>query len=146
MDRLRLLFEEQISVMSIAENLKVFEMDNFRDEMKSNNFNTAVILYDGKWLKFDIGDAEPSSVSGDELMPESKPLLLAFRMLLEKRRFFIPDQSGNLQYIVTRTDLDKIPLRIGIFCLISLLETHLKEIIRRFLPEWQESLSENRLQ
>lgn len=146
MDRLRLLFEEQITVMTIAENLKVFDLNSFREEMEAGNFNTAVIFHEGEWMKFDVGDDEPSPVSEDELMPESKPLLMAFRMLLEKRRFFIPDEKGDLQYVVTRTDLDKIPLRIGVFGLISLLETHLKEIMRRFIPDWEESLSENRLQ
>lgn len=146
MERLRLLFEEQITVMTIAENLEIFDLNSFREEMEAKNYNTAVIFHEGKWLKFDLGDTNPSPVTQEELMPENKPVLLAFRMLLEKRRFFIPDEKGNLQYIVTRTDLDKIPMRIGIFGLISLLETHLKELVRKSIPDWQESLSENRLE
>ncbi|TVP53919.1 MAG: hypothetical protein EA341_00525 [Mongoliibacter sp.] len=146
MDRLRLLFEEQITVMTIAENLKIFDLSSYQEEMAKLNFNTAVIFDQGKWLKYDKGDAQPSPVSQVDLMPENTPILTAFRLLLGKRKYFIPDESGKLSYIVTRTDLDKIPLRIGIFGLISVLETHLKDLVRHHIPNWQESLSENRLQ
>lgn len=145
LDRLRLLFEEQINVLPIAENLVIFEKENFMEEMEKRNFHSAVIDVDGVLMKYDEGDGIPQPISEDDLMEANTPLLKAFRMLIDRRRYFIKDESGNLSYIVTRTDLDKIPLRIGFFGLISLFETHLKDFIRKYLPNWQESISENRL-
>ncbi|PSL04525.1 CBS domain-containing protein [Cecembia rubra] len=145
MDRLRLLFEEQINVLPIAENLRLLDQSNFREEMRKRNFHSAIISVDGAWMKFDDGDEAPSPLRQEDWMEADTPLLMAFRMLIQRRRYFIKDEDGNPAYIVTRTDLDKIPLRIGLFGLISLLETHLKDLIRKQLPHWEESITENRL-
>lgn len=145
LDRLRLLFEEQINVLPIAENLVIFKNNNFKEEMEKRSFHSAVIDVNGTLMKYDDGDEVPQPISESDLMEANTPLLKAFRMLISQRRFFIKDENGNIAYIVTRTDLDKIPLRIGFFGLISLLETHLKDAIRKYLPNWQESISESRL-
>jgi hypothetical protein len=145
MDRLRLLFEEQINVLPIAENLVLFDQSNYREEMEKRNFHSAIINADGTWMKFDDGDEMPSHLDEHDWMGADTPLLMAFRMLIKRRRYFIKDEEGNPAYIVTRTDLDKIPLRIGFFGLISLFETHMKELIRKHLPHWEESITENRL-
>jgi hypothetical protein len=145
LDRLRLLFEEQINVLPIAENLVIFEKENFKEEMERRNFHSAVVDVEGVMMKYDEGDDVLKPISQEDLMDANTPLLKAFRMLISQRRFFIKDEDGKLSYIVTRTDLDKIPLRIGFFGLISLLETHLKDMIRKQLPHWEESLTENRL-
>lgn len=145
MDRLRLLFEEQINVMPIAENLLLFDQSNFREEMEKRNFHSAIVNVDGHWMKYDDGGNSLLELTDEDWMDADTPLLKAFRMLIERRRYFIKDEDGNPAYIVTRTDLDKIPLRIGFFGLISLLETHLKDLIRKQLPQWEESITENRL-
>jgi len=144
-DRLRLLFEEQINVMPITENLLFFDQSNFREEMAKRNFHSAIVKVNGNWMKYDTGDESPMPLTEADFMDANTPLLKAFRMLVQKRRFFIKDEDGNPAFIVTKTDLDKIPLRIGIFGLISLFETHLKDLIRKQLPNWEESITENRL-
>lgn len=143
-DRLRLLFEEQINVMPIAENLLIFDENNYVEEMAKRNFQTAVIEKNGKYFKFDSGDVVPSPLTDADIISSETPLLIAFQKLVEKRRYFI-EEGGKLAYIVTRTDLDKIPVRIGFFGLVSILETHLKDLIRKQIPDWEESISENRL-
>jgi hypothetical protein len=144
-DRLRLLFEEQINVMPITENLILFDQHNYLEEMEKRNFHSAVVNVNGKWMKYDVGDEKPTPLIEEDLMEANTPLLKAFRMLVEKRRYFIKDEEGIPAYIVTRTDLDKIPLRIGFFGVISIFETHLKDLIRKYLPDWEESLSKNRI-
>jgi hypothetical protein len=144
-DRLRLLFEEQINVMPITENLVLLDQANYKEEMEKRNFHSAIVNMEGVWMKYDEGDEKPTPLSEEDFMDAETPLLKAFRMLVEKRRFFIKDEDGHPAYIVTRTDLDKIPLRIGFFGVISLFETHLKNLIRKYLPNWEESLSENRI-
>lgn len=145
MDRLRLLFEEQINVMPIAENLMLFDQSNFREEMEKRNFHSAIVNVSGEWMKYDEGDKTLSEITEEDWMEADTPLLKAFRLLIERRRYFIKDEDGNPAYIVTRTDLDKIPMRIGFFGLISLLETHLKDLIRKQLPHWEDSITANRL-
>ena len=144
LDRLRRLFEEQINVIPIAEDLIVFSIENYREEMEKRNFQSAVVDVDGLLMKFDLGDERPIPIPEEDIMPSETPLLVAFRKLIKKRRYFI-EEDGVIAHIVTRTDLDKIPLRIGFFGMISLLETHLKTLIRNYLPNWEESISENRL-
>lgn len=145
MDRLRLLFEEQINVMPIAENLMLFDQSNFWEEMEKRNFHSAIVNVDGQWMKYDEGDKTLSEITEEDWMEADTPLLKAFRLLIERRRYFIKDEDGNPAYIVTRTDLDKIPMRIGFFGLISLLETHLKDLIRKQLSHWEDSITANRL-
>ena len=144
LDRLRFLIEEQIKVMPIRENLLVCVQNSYREEMEKLNFQSAVVDVDGILMKFDIGDPSLVPIPAEDIMPSETPLLIAFRMLIDKRRYFI-EEDGKIAHIVTRTDLDKIPLRIGFFGMISLLETHLKELIRKYLPHWEQSISENRL-
>lgn len=143
LERLQLLFEEQINVLPIAETILVFDQRNYREEMEKRNFQTALLNVDGVLMKFDIGDESPIPIPQEDIMPSETPLLVAFRMLIEKRRYFI-EEDGEIAYIVTNTDLDKIPLRIGFFGLISILETHLKELIRKYIPNWKDSISEKR--
>lgn len=143
-DRLRYLFEEQINVLPIAENLVVFDEDNYLEEMHKRHFHTAVFVREGQYWKFDDGASAPAPILPEDIIPADTPLIKAFRMLINRRRYFI-EEHGKLAYIVTRTDLDKIPIRIGFFGLISILETHLKDLIRKYLPDWEESISENRL-
>lgn len=144
-DRLRLLFEEQVTVLTIAENLWVFTKENYQDEMARMNFHSAFIVEDGNFWKFDDGDERLTPVEEQDWMDLDTPLLTAFRMILQQRRFFIKNEEGEPAYIVTRTDLDKIAMRIGLFGLISLFETHMKDLIRNHIPTWEVSISANRL-
>ncbi|GHB30081.1 hypothetical protein [Mongoliitalea lutea] len=144
-DRLRLLFEEQVTVLTIAENLWVFSKEHYKEQMEQMNFHAAFVIDDGKYWKYDDGDEGLSPVEEHDWMDLNTPLLTAFRMILLQRRYFIKNEDGEPAYIVTRTDLDKIAMRIGLFGLISLFETHMKDLIRKHILNWEEAISENRL-
>jgi hypothetical protein len=144
-DRLRLLFEEQVTVLTIAENLWIFSKEHYQEQMEQLNFHAAFVIEDGKYFKYDAGDEGLSLVEDHDWMDLNTPLLVAFRMILQQRRYFIKNEEGEPAYIVTRTDLDKIAMRIGLFGLISLFETHMKDLIRTYISTWEEAISEKRL-
>lgn len=138
------LFENYIPVMSIAEKLLVFQPHNYLQEMRKRNFQTAVIATDQALLKFDEGDPCPTLITNDDLLSADTPLMQAFEALLLKRRFFI--QNGkDVDHIVTRSDLDKIPMKLALFGLVSVLETKFRELVKKEVPDWEHNLSKERL-
>jgi hypothetical protein len=141
---LRQLFENHIPVMSIAEKLLIFREDNYREEMRKRNFQSAVIASDKGLLKYDEGDVSPSPLTYADLLSNNTPLLRAFEALMSKRRFFIRN-GDEVDHIVTQSDLDKIPMRLALFGLISALETNLRQLVKEEVPDWQQYLSQERL-
>lgn len=138
-------FENHLQLKSIAEEVLLFTLENYRQEMERYRFQTAVIQTAGEFLKFDFQDLEPGPIDKEEVLHPDMPLFQAFPHIAKKRRVFI-GATSEITHIATRSDLDKIPVRLGMFGLISVLESVLREIIRRSIPEWEESLSKERLE
>lgn len=136
--------QNHLRVKSIAEELLLFSLDNYKSEMSRRNFQTAVIQTPDGFLKFDLGDNTPSPISPDEVFSADIPLFEVFPFIALNRRAFI-GRNSKITHIATRSDLDKIPVRLGLFGLISVLESVLREIVRSSLPKWEASLSEERL-
>jgi hypothetical protein len=81
-----------------------------------------------------------------DLISDSTPLISVLSILHNKSRVFV--LSGNSAVgIITRADLQKPPVRILLFGLVSLLETHLSYLVRKFYKEgsWKKKLSETRI-
>lgn len=136
--------QNHLRVKSIGEELVLFTSENYKQVMAHHNFQTAVITTPEGLMKFDLGNQQPTPISPEEVFPPETPLFEAFPHIARNRRVFIGIES-KVTHIATRSDLDKIPIRLGLFGLISVLESVLREIVRSSLPEWEESLSEERL-
>jgi hypothetical protein len=82
-----------------------------------------------------------------DVLPDSEPLLAAFAALCERRHVFI-NVLGHAGGIITRGDLQKTPVRLWLFGLVSLLEMQLLRVVRERYPgdAWAPLLSEERLQ
>jgi hypothetical protein len=83
----------------------------------------------------------------DRLIADSTPLADIFSVLSSQPHMFVligPEVRG----IVTRADLNKPPVRVYLFGLISLLEMHLTYWIGQYLrnDSWTEYLTAGRLQ
>ena len=80
-----------------------------------------------------------------KVLNESDPMLDTLEALKDSRWVFIKF-LGNPSGIVTRGDLQKAPMRMWLFGLISLFEMQLRRRIREQYPkgEWFEYLSEGR--
>ena len=81
------------------------------------------------------------------VIAETVPLVHIFQTL-QKRPFLFVLQGRGINGIVTKSDLQRVPVRILMFWLITLLEMNLRESIRQYHgnDEWVNMLSEKRLQ
>ena len=82
-----------------------------------------------------------------EVWPDNEPLLTAFAALREQRHIFI-NVLGHVGGIVSRGDLQKTPVRLWLFGLVSLLEMQLLRVVRERYPAdaWTSLLSAERIQ
>ena len=93
-----------------------------------------------------IGD-HLRELSEEDTLRESDALLAVIEQMREKRWIFV-HFLGNPSGIVTRGDLEKAPVRMWLFGLVSLLEM---QMLRRIMEQgesetwWCELISENRL-
>jgi len=85
-------------------------------------------------------------LNSDMIISDSTPLGEVFRYLRSKQWAFVTVGVG-IRGIITRADLNKPPVRVYLFALISLLEMHLRYWIRRGYPNdaWKSHLDERRL-
>jgi CBS domain-containing protein len=81
-----------------------------------------------------------------ELLEESTPLIEVFSGLHDATRRFVTKRKKVIG-IVTRGDLQKAPIRMWLFGLITLLEMHLLRVIRSHFPadSWAIHLSNGRI-
>lgn len=81
-----------------------------------------------------------------ELLEESSPLIEVFSGLHDAKRRFVRKRKRVIG-IVTRGDLQKAPVRMWLFGLITLLEMHLLRVIRNHFPadSWAAHLTNGRI-
>ncbi len=155
---LRQLFERAICIREIAEPLVSFDLD--RDAgpilalMADRNFDVVGIREDGRMIGYvRRKDLESGSVRQslirfrkDDALAEYEPLLAAMQALRQRNELFIT-LLGQIGAIVTKGDLQKTPVRLWLFGLISLIEMQMLHLIRKRFPDgtWTKLLSSARL-
>lgn len=155
---LRELFERSITIRDICEPLSSFDIDSSTDIAKHfmniKDYDVIGIRKDG----LVCGYARKSGLSdgklGDylipfgenEVFPETTSLVKAMQSFHSLDRIFVII-IGEVGGIVTHGDLQKAPIRMWLFGLISLIEMQLLRIIREFYPkeEWEKLLTTNRI-
>lgn len=157
---LRELFERTITAKDIAEPFASFDSESsthhVRNFMKSNDFDIIGVRKDGiiagyAWMP-ELSDNKLGSYlirfDDKDLLSEKAPMIEIFKKLRDstKTTLFVL-VFGEVAGIITRGDLQKIPVRMWLFGLISLIEMHLLRIIRSYYPEekWRFLISKNRL-
>jgi hypothetical protein len=82
----------------------------------------------------------------EHLISDATPLAQVLVTLRSREHVFVVIGAG-VKGIITRADLNKPPVRIYLFALISLLEMHLRFWVRASYQgdSWQAKLKENRL-
>lgn len=158
---IRKLFESDISaavifepVMSCPAEAPAEEM---REQLKTHEFDVAGVKRhaNGELIGFvrqsdlEAGTVEEHLCRLEEchLIADSTPLADTIRILSEKEFQFVL-VGATVQGIVVTADLNKPPVRIFLFGLVSLLEMHMSFWIRSIYDEraWQDSLGDQRLQ
>ncbi len=157
--RLRRLFFEGFSAMDLAESLVSFDNDadalSVRQFLLEKNFDLIGIRREGLVCGYARRETLTSGKCGDHLVPfctdsdlidETASLVDVVRSLAINRQCFVTvlDQPTA---IITLDDLEKPPMRMFLFGLITIAEMVMTDILRNKYADgsWQELLSETRL-
>ena len=154
---LRRLFARTITLRDIAEPLVSFDLGQLAGEirtfMEQQEFDVVGVRERGVVTGYATrSDLEGGAVgryrrtfAANDILPDSEPLLRAFAALREHRHVFIT-VFGHVGGIVTRGDLQKAPVRLWLFGLVSLLEMQMLRVVRERYPadSWVPLLTDER--
>lgn len=155
---LRQLFEQNINVNHIAEPLVCFHVTDpilhIKDYMNYKDYDVVGIEKDdiviGYIKRVDLDQLPLDLIQyfgPTEVVSDSTPLIQLLYLFKEKERLFVLE-ANRVTKLVTLADLQKPPIRMLLFGMISLLEMHLLRLILMFYPNdsWKGQLSDNRLE
>jgi hypothetical protein len=154
------LFLEGFSAMDIAEPLVSFDENSQAEDvqqlMEKKRFDLVGVrrsgLVEGYVRHEDLtsgvcGDHFRPFTPDDDLVPDTANLIDVVKSLAINQQCFVTilDHVGA---IVTLTDLEKPPMRMFLFGMITIIEMTMTEILRQRYPDdsWQEFISEQRLE
>jgi hypothetical protein len=156
---LRSLFEKNITVNSISEVLATCNVrdqaQQIRDQMDLKDYDVIGVEENGMVIGFvlreDLKEGTCKdyfrSFSPSELVSESTPLIQTLFIFKNTQRLFIIE-GNRITKVVTLADLQKTPIRMLLFGVISLVEMHLYRIINEYFTgdSWKKHLSDKRIQ
>ncbi|MDB2681650.1 hypothetical protein N9Z14_03530 [Opitutales bacterium] len=148
------LFRDSITAREIAEPLAAFDANQPSEKVKgfmeAKGFDVVGVSSDGTMLGYvQIEDLQAGLLKeytkpflDRTLLDEKTPLLDTLRKL-EKDDFVFLRFLGSPSAIVTRSDLQKAPVRMWLFGIISILEMQLLQLIKNEAKEdwWKDLLS-----
>lgn len=156
---LRHLFDRSVTVRYLAEPLASFDgprdAADVRRFMEQRDFDVVGVRINGEV----VGYAEAQQLHhgsldhrlhefhDHDLLDESTGIVVGLQRLTERPRVYVRS-LGQVLGIITKGDLQKAPLRMWLFGLVSLLEMHLLRLIRGTHPDdsWTALLSASRVE
>lgn len=152
------LFRDSITAREIAEPLAAFDANQPAEKvkgfMRERGFDIVGVSSNGAMQGYvhiedlyeGILSDYTNEFSGGDLLEERTPLLEVLEQLA-KRSFVFLRFLGTPSAIVTRSDLQKAPVRMWLFGLVSLLEMQLLQIIKKEgdVEWWRSLLTEKRV-
>lgn len=156
---LRQVFIENFTAADIAEPLASFDASTSATDvlavMTRRAYKLAGIRMDGTICGYVRQEALIQGACGDVLQPFEKGDVVAdslgfpelVRRLNDRPRLFV-NVLGQVGGIVTKTDLQKPPVRMWLFGMITIIEMALTRMIEAAYPDgsWRQCLSEGRRQ
>lgn len=156
-----MLFDKGITVSAIFEPLESCPANANAQEikkiLKKRDFNVAGVMEseDSDIVGYVLRSDLESGIVGDHLrminpgvlIADSTPIRDLFELLSDKDYLFVLNKT-RIEGIVTQSDLNKPPVRIYLFSLVSLLEMHLGFWIRSYYENelWKKDLSPGRFE
>jgi hypothetical protein len=153
------VFLETFTASDVAEPLGSFDSSTngavVRAAMAAANMDVAGIRKGGRIEGYVARDSVAEGECGQYCLPlDSAPVLSSEAALpslllaLEHSPFVFIEVLGSVGGVVTRIDLQKAPVRMWLFGLITVIELRYTELIDRHCPaeSWQRHLSAGRLQ
>ena len=157
---LRGLFERAVTVRFIAGfNLVTCDADEdvaaARARMDAHGYDMLPVVTAGAILGYverdNLEDGRCSAcerkLGPSDLVSDATPVLDLLPILRDRQRVFVL-QGNRVTGIASRSDLQKAPVRMLLFTLVTLLEMHLQRLVVAHYPlsEWPPPLSQARLQ
>ena len=156
---LRQIVEQTMTIRHLAESFVSFDgqrtVVEVRSFMDDKDFDIVGVRHNGvvagyaKRTELDAGTLTDHLVSfqASPILEESDPILDALHLLRESPFVFVL-AFGQVSGIVTKGDLQKAPIRMWLFSVISLLEMQFLRIIRGCYPDnsWKSLIPSDRLQ
>jgi hypothetical protein len=156
---LRQLFDQNITVRHVAEFLMSFDGNYRADEarrfMEDKDFDVIGVRHMGAVMGYAKRDKLGSGTLSDhlnqfepsDLLPDGTPLLTTLKSLRDAPQKFVVILD-HVSGIVTRGDMQKAPVRMWLFGLITLIEMQLLRVIRERYPDgsWKNLLKPTRLE
>jgi len=149
------LTAETISERLLARPPSMLALD-LRSELERRSFDVAGIQDDGservhRYVRIEALTADTcgdcaETVCLEEVVAKSTPLRDCLDSVVEHERVFVLGRSG-IEEIITRADLEKQPVRLLLFGVVSALEMAMLDLIRQRFPDegWEQYLTEGRL-
>jgi hypothetical protein len=158
MARLQRVFMENFSVGDIAEPLASFDAAaaaaDVRTIMAARGYRVAGVRREGTIAGYVQQEELAGGTCGDylhpfnalETVPDSANLPAVVVKLAQSPRLFVT-AFGQIGGIVTRTDLQKPPVRMWLFGMITIIEMGLTQMIEERFADggWRQFVSESRL-
>ena len=146
------MYEEYIPIEVISEifeNIDIKEPD-YREKalniMDKKKFDVYGLSENGIIKKILNIDGKEKTIEKNEILYDNTPLIDVLYKIRDKKRFLILE-NGVINKIVTRSDLQKPPVLVVLFGLISILEMFCNELIKFFYPNesWKNEIKKRRL-
>lgn len=140
------IFTNQINVLNIAVPITPLNPKAAKELCIENNYNVNLVM-EPEREDLQVYEKNADSIRplhDSEVISESTPLIEVVDLLCKKEQVFVKVKR-NVTHLVTRSDLDTIPVRIWLYGMISIFEFELKEKIYQLNINWQEKLSSTRL-
>jgi hypothetical protein len=146
---MRRLFERGITVRDIAEPFVSFDdvqsALEVRSFLESKDYDVVGVrrkgMIEAYALRSELGEGKlgdfAKAVEPGTQLSDSAALLSVFELLRDRSWVFVTILD-RVWGIVTRGDLHKVPVRMWIFCLISLAEMQMLRIVRNCYPSEEE--------
>jgi hypothetical protein len=158
-DAIRRVFTETFTARDVAEPLASFDASTaaaaVRDFMDSSDFDVVGVRKAGRVVGFVERALLEAGVCGDfirslegaPLLEDTAPLLNVLDALVGAPRVFVTT-LGGVGGIINSADIQKPPVRMWLFGIVTLIEMRCAELIERHCPaeQWKEYLSEGRRQ
>ncbi len=156
---LREIFERSMTVKDIAESLVSFDEGRSAEEvrkfMEDNDYDVVGIRVGGVISKYARREDVTAGKVGayavpfepSRPLPEVTPLSDVLQALRDPPHLAFVTVLGQVGGIVTKGDLQKMPVRMWLFALVSLIEMHMLRLIRETYQNnsWIDLVSEKRL-
>lgn len=157
LEDLREIFEKGITAHHITETLCSFDESAIAQEVKKllveKNYDVVGVRtyskINGYACKKDLAEGKLGeyfkNFDPSEILPDTISISEVLKVIIGSNHVFI-SSFGGVVGIITRGDLQKIPIRMWLFSLISLIEMQMLRIIRERFPEnsWDKKIHPKR--